>query len=243
MILSKKAAPTALLAMTLAACGGGGGGSASNPVTPPVNASFPVQQALGYAYTHGLQSNLTITGTTSNGSTVIPLTGSLNYKLGVAVNATFNGAAALQATETVSGLLNGAGVSQPLTISSQLYVNAQYAPVGSTESGDYCLATSSPGYPATASAGQSGDIASFSCYTDSSRRTLTSTQKITYVTAAGSDSGTLNFQMLSNVADAAGKPAATTTTTYAISAAGIPKLIRVQMTGSESGINVDLDAK
>ncbi len=235
---SKKTAPAALLAMTLAACGGGGAA-----VAPPVITSFPVQQALGYAYTHGLQSNLTITGSTSNGSTVIPVTGSLTYTLGVAVSATFNGAAALQATETISGSLSAAGMSQPLTISGQLYVNAQYAPVGSTEPDSYCVATSSPGYPVSATAGQSGDIASFSCYTDSSLRTLVNTQKITYVTSAGSDSGSLNFQMVSKVFDASNKAGATTTTTYTVSAAGMPKLSRVQMSGTENGISVDIDAK
>ncbi len=240
--LSKKTAPMALLAMTLAACGGGGTSNAG-ATAPPVVASFPVQQALGYAYTHGLQSSLAITGSTSNGSVTYPVTGSLSYTLGIAVNATFNGAAALQSMETLNGTLIVNGASHPLTISGPLYVNAQYAPVGSSESGDYCVASSSAGYPATATAGQSGDIASFNCYTDSSRRTLVSTQKITYVTTAGSDGSSLNFLMLSNVADAAGKPAATTTTTYAISAAGIPKLIRVQMTGTESGINIDIDAK
>src|SRR5471032_1949702 len=116
--VSKKTAPAALLAMTLAACGGGGGGGTSAPNTsaPVVITSFPVQQALGYAYTHGLQSSLTITGTTSNGSTVIPLTGTLTYTLGAATNPTFNGVAALQATETISGTLSGAGTTQPLTI-------------------------------------------------------------------------------------------------------------------------------
>lgn len=246
--LSKKTAPMAVagvLAMTLAACGGGGGGAASDTTTAatPVITSFPVQQALAYAYTHGLQSSLTVTGTATNGSTSYSLTGTLAYTLGTVANATFNGAAVQQATETISGTLSGNGLTRPLSISDVLYVNAQYAPVGSNDTGSYCVAGSSAGYPVAATVGQSGDIASFSCYEDSTLRVLNSTQKITYVTAAGSDSTSLNFLMVSSVFDAAGKPAASTTTTYAISAAGIPKLIRVQMSGADSGVSLSLDAK
>lgn len=248
MNLSKRTVPLALtgvLALTLAACGGGGGGAASNASVPPAPAaaSFPVQQGLAYAFTHGLQSTLTVSGSTTNGSTTYPLTGTLTYTLGAVVNATFNGAAVQQATETLSGTISGNGTTSPLTTSSQLYVNAQYTPVGSNESGAYCVASSTAAYPATATAGQTGDLASFSCYTDSTKRTLTSTQKITYVTTAGSDGNSLDFQMLSNVFDAANKSLGSTGTTYTISAAGIPKLTRIQLTETVGGISFTIDAK
>jgi len=244
MDLSKSAALAGLLAMTLTACGGGGGGTSSAaPAPAPVATSFPVQQGLAYAFTHGLQATLTVTGSTTNGSVTYPLTGTLTYTLGAVVNATFNGAAVQQATETISGTISGNGTTTPLSTSSQLYVNAQYTPVGSNESGSYCVASSTGGYPATATAGQTGDIATFSCYADSSKRTLLSTQKITYVTTAGSDSNSLNFQMLSNVYDAANKSLGSTGTTYTITAAGVPKLSRIQMTEIVSGISFTIDAK
>ncbi|ELX13426.1 hypothetical protein Jab_1c20550 [Janthinobacterium sp. HH01] len=248
LTLSKTTAPLALagmLVLTLAACGGGGGGAASNASVPPAPAatSFPVQQGLAYAFTHGLQSTLTVSGSTTNGSTTYPLTGTLTYTLGAVVNAAFNGAAVQQATETLSGTISGNGTTTPLTTSSQLYVNAQYTPVGSYEAGAYCVANSTAAYPASATAGQTGDLASFSCYTDSTRRTLTSTQKITYVTTAGSDGNSLDFQMLSNVFDAANKSLGSTGTTYTISAAGIPKLTRIQLTETVGGISFTIDAK
>ncbi|NVD74374.1 hypothetical protein HUX88_28215 [Duganella sp. BJB1802] len=245
--MSKKTAPVALaglIAMTLAACGGGGGGASPGTSTAAtVVTSFPVQQGLAYAFTHGMQSSLAISGSTSSGSVTYPLSGTLTYTLGAAVNATFNGAAAMQATETISGTLTGNGVTQPLSISSPLYVNAQYAPIGSNEPGNYCVATSTAGYPASATAGQGGDLASYNCYSDSTKRTLVATQKITYVTTAGSDGNSLNFQMLSTVYDGSNKLQGSLSTTYSITAAGVPKLIRLQMSEIVGGISIDIDAK
>lgn len=233
-----------VLAVTLSACGGGGG-STSNTTnsTTPVATSFPVQQALAYAVTHGLQSQLTITGTASSAGTTYPVTGTLTYTLGAAVNATFNGATALQSTETITGTVSANGQSQPLSISSPLYLNAQYTPIGSNDAGDYCVASSTTGYPATAVSGQTGEIAAFNCYSDSTKQTLINTQKITYVTTAGNDSNSLNFQMLSNVYDTANKPQSSVITTYTISTAGVPTLTRVQMSGTENGVTINLDAK
>jgi hypothetical protein len=245
--LSKKMASMAVagvLAVTLSACGGGGGGT-SNTTTGAtlVTSSFPVQQALAYAFTHGLQSQLTITGTASNAGTVYPVTGTLTYTLGAAVNATFNGATALQSTETINGTISINSMSQPLSISSPLYMNSQYAPIGSNVPGSYCVASGTTGYPATATSGQTGEIASFNCYSDSTKVTLVSTQKITFVTTAGNDSNSLNFQMLSNVYDTANKLQSSATTTYAISTAGIPTLSRVQLSGTASGVTINIDAK
>lgn len=245
--LSKKTASMAVasaLAVTLSACGGGGGGTSNTTTsTTTVTTSFPVQQALTYAFTHGLQSHLSITGTASSAGTVYPVTGALTYTLGAAVNATFNGAAALQSTETINGTLSINGISQPLSVSTPLYVNSQYAPIGSNEPGSYCVASSTTGYPATTTSGQTGEIASFNCYSDSTKITLVNTQKITYVTTAGNDSNSLNFQMLSNVYDTGNKLQSSAITTYAISTAGIPTLTRVQLSGTESGVAVSLDAK
>jgi hypothetical protein len=245
--LSKKAASmavTGVLAVTLSACGGGGGGtSATATSATSVTTSFPVQQALAYAFMHGLQSQLTITGTASSAGTTFPVTGTLTYTLGAAVNATFNGAAALQSTETINGTISANGVSQPLSISSPLYVNAQYAPIGSNQPGNYCVASSTTGYPATATSGQTGEIASFNCYSDSTKLVLINTQKISYVTTGGSDGNSLNFQMLNNLYDSANKLQSSAITIYSISTAGVPTLTRVQLSGTESGVTVNLDAK
>jgi hypothetical protein len=234
----------ASLAATLSACGGGGGGTSSTATDAnPVITSFPIQQALDYAFTHGMQATLTITGTTSNGTTTYPITGSLTYTLGAAINATFEGAAALQSAESLNGTISANGTTQPLTINGQLFLNTQYAPIGESESDSYCVATNTPSYPATAVAGQSGDIATLNCYADSSKRALVNVEKITYVTTAGSDANSLNFQMVTTDYGLSNTPVTTSSTTYTISAAGIPKLTRVQLAGTDSGISVNMDAK
>lgn len=246
--LSKKTASMAVagvLAVILSACGGGGGSSTSGTTTDatPVTTSFPVQQALAYAFTHGMQSQLALTGTASSAGTVYPVTGTLTYTVGTAVNATFNGAAGLQSTETISGMLSVNGLSQSLSISTPLYLNAQYTPIGSNEPGNYCVASSTTGYPATSTSGQTGEISTFNCYSDSTKQTLINTQKITYVTTAGNNSVSLNFQMLSNVYDTANKLQSSVNTTYAISTAGVPTLTKVQLSATESGVTVNLEAK
>ena len=245
--LKSKFIPTAMavmLAINLTGCGGGGGGP-SNTVTDtnPVVSSFPIQQALAYAFTHGMQATFTITGSTSNGTTTYPLTGSLTYALGIAANATFEGSAALQSAESLNGTISANGSTQPLTINGQLFVNTQYAPIGESEPDSYCVATNTAAYPATAVAGQSGDIVTLNCYADSSKRTLVDVEKITYVTTAGSDANSLDFKMVTTDYGLSNTPQSTSSTTYTISAAGIPKLTRVQLSGTENGFSFSVDAR
>ena len=237
-------AMAAALAALLSACGGGGGGTSGTATDAnPVTTSFPIQQALAYAFTHGVQATLNITGNTSNGTTTYPITGSLTYTLGIAASATFEGGTALQSAENLTATLSANGTTQPLTVNGQLFVNAQYAPIGESTSDSYCVATNTPAYPATAVAGQSGDIATLNCYSDSSKRTLVDVEKISYVTTAGSDANSLDFKMVTTDYGLSNTPVTTSSTTYTISAAGIPKLTRVQLSGTEDGISVSIDAK
>ena len=243
--LSDKVTPYALaglLAASLCACGGGGGGGTAAAVAPTPS-NFPVQQALTHAFTHGLQSTLNITGSSSNGGTTYPLSGSLTYTLSAAINTTFEGAPAFQSIETINGTVSANGMSTPLAASIPVYVNAQYAPIGSNETGNYCVASTPSSYPASASAGQTGEVATMKCYTDGSKRTLSSTEKITYVTTAGADANSLNFQTLRSVYDLSNKLVSSGTTTYSISSAGIPKLTRVQISQTHNGISANVDAK
>lgn len=247
MKLTKKMTPVAVAAMlaaSLSACGGGGGGSSGTTVdATPVTTSFPVQQALTYAFTHGMQANLSITGTATSGSTSYPLSGTLSYALGIASNTTFEGAAAMQSNETLSASISVNGITQPLALTDALIVNGQYAPIGSRATDAYCVASGTPTYPATATAGQTGAIATMNCYADSTKHTLVNVQKLTYVTSAGSDANSLNFQMVNTDYGLSSAPQSSYSTTYTISSAGVPKLTRVQATQTESGVTVMLDAK
>ena len=246
MKLAKRLAPMAIaatLAATLSACGGGGG-SAPNSTAGynPAVSGFPIQQALTYAFTHGLQANLVIGGTATYGAASYPLSGSLTYTVSGATNATFEGAAALKSTESLNATISINGQSQPLTMNSPLYLNMQYAPIGSTDDGSYCVAAGTPVYPVTAVAGQSGDIVTMNCYTDSTKRTLIDVAKMSYVTTAGSDANSINFQMITTDYGLTSTPQSTTSITFTITAAGIPTLTRVQGTQVDSGVTVNLDA-
>lgn len=247
MNLTKKmtaVAIAAMLAASLSACGGGGGGSSGTATdATAVTTSFPVQQALAYAFTHGMQANLSITGTAVSGANSYPVSGTLSYALGTASNTTFEGAAAMQSTESLSASVSVNGITQPLSLTDVLIVNGQYAPIGSRASDAYCVASGALNYPATATAGQTGTIGTMNCYADSSKLTLTNIQKLTYVTTAGSDANSLNFQMVNTDYGLTSSPQSSYSTTYSISSAGVPKLTRVQATQTESGVTVTLDAK
>ncbi|HJV01073.1 MAG TPA: hypothetical protein VJ752_11020 [Burkholderiaceae bacterium] len=234
-------AVAAMMAAALSACGGGSSNSSAS--TTPVTSSFPVQQALSYAFTHGMQANLAITGTATSGSASYPVTGTLSYALGMASNTTFEGATAQQATENLNASISVNGLTQPISVSGAVIVNAQYAPIGDRSPDSYCVASGTPAYPVTATAGQSGDIVTMNCYTDSTKRTLINTEKMSYVTTAGSDANTLNFQIVTTDYGLTSTPQSSISVTYAISTAGVPKLVRVQATQTESGVTVNLDAK
>lgn len=233
----------ATLAAILSACGGGGGGSNTTYDTTPATTSFPVQQALTYAFTHGLQATLAISGNATQGTTSYALSGTLSYSLGIATSTTFEGATVSQSAETLAATISANGISQPLNVSDTVFLNAQYVPVGSRSPTSYCVAAATANYPANASAGQSGDIVTMNCYADSTKRTLVDIEKLSYVTTAGSEANTLNFQLVTTDYGLTNTPVSSNTVTYTISANGVPKLTRVQLTGTESGISINLDAK
>lgn len=230
------------LATTLAACGGGGGAGGSSSGTIPVASGFPVQQALSYAFTHGMQANLAITGTASSNGASYPISGNLTYTLSTASSATFEGASVTVATEMVKGNITVNGQSTPLQISDTLYLNGQYAPIASTSPGNYCVANGAASYPATATVGQSGDIVTMNCYTDSTKRNLINVEKVTYITATGSEANSIDFKMVTTDYGLGSTPVSSNSTTYTISAAGIPKLTRLQAAQTDSGVTVTFEA-
>lgn len=226
------------MALALAGCGGGGGDSSPAQSTT----QFPVQQALQYAYAHGLQQTLNVTGTASSGGSVLPVTGSLTFTLGVATATTFNGASALASASTVSGALSLNGQSLPLYSTGTDYLSTQYQPVGESSTGHYCVAASAGAYPATATAGMTGQVVTFDCYTDSTRSSKIGTQATSYVTTAG-DNNTLNVQFIQNIYDTSNKLTATGSTTYAVTAAGLPTLVQFVMGMTDSGVTLSLTAQ
>lgn len=232
------------IATLLAACGGGGGnaGASSTPVAPAATV-FPIQAALTYAYTHGLQQTLTVTGTASSGAITTPITGALTFTIGQPLSTTFNGAAALQVSQTIVGNLQINGQAAPLNSVGYNLLNPAYAQVGSTSSDGYCVASAPGAFPISASAGQKGDIVSMTCYADSSKSVRIGTETQSFVTTAGSAANTLNFQIIDNVYNVGNALTESSSLTYTVNSAGVPSLTQVQLQGAADGVNINLTAK
>lgn len=230
---------TGMAVAVLVACGGGGeDGTAVTPVS-----SFPVKAAITYAYANGLQQTLNTTGTVNDGSTVIPLSGLLTATIGKSTSTSFNSLTALQSVTTITGSLLVNGQTIPFNGTSTGFFTTQYAPIGYTGVGSYCVAPTAGSYPETATAGQTGTIASYDCYSDSSKRTRTGTTTQSYVTAAGVSVDKLTVKLLTNNYDIGNKLTASGTTTYSITAAGIPTLVAFDVATVTDGVTVTLNAK
>lgn len=221
----------------MVACGGGG-----DTPTPAVT-TFPIQDALTYAYTNGLQSTLNVTGSASDGISTYPLTGSLTFTIGAATSTLFNGTAALQTTETVTGTLTIDGQSGPLNSFSTSYLNLAYEPLVYSATGSYCEAASPIVYPETATVGQSGNLGSFTCYADSTKAVLIGSETETFVATAGSAYNTLDMSLFTNMFDPFNNLTGTGSITYTISSGGIPSLTRFVMSTTDSGITINITAK
>ena len=218
----------------LVGCGGGD--------TPPAVTVFPVQDALTYAYTNGLQSTLNVTGSASDGVITYPLTGSLRFVLGAATSTTFNSTAALQTTETVSGTLIIDGLAEPLNSFSTSYLNLSYQPLAYSTTESYCEAASPIVYPETASAGQSGKLGVFNCYTDATKAILTGSEVETYLATAGSTYNTLDITITTNMYDTVNMPVGTGSLTYTLTSDAIPRLTKFVMSTTENGILINITA-
>ena len=228
----------------LAACGGGGGAAGTADTSLPAAGSFPIQTALTYVFTHGLQKSLTVTGTAGTGANLLPITGSVTFSTGTASSVTFNNAAAQQVTQTLVGSLTIAGQSVPLSSTSQILLNPSYAELGTTGndsgSNDYCVVSGGGTFPANVTAGQSGSISTFACYTDSSKNVPTGTATETYVARAGSAANTLDFQLIDKVYDTSGKQTDTQSTTYNVTTAGVPSVSQINVEGVQNGVTVTI---
>jgi hypothetical protein len=222
----------------LTACGGGGGGPSAPAVTV-----FPVQQALTYAYTHGLQATLNVTGTATASGETLPITGSLTFTQGSATPTTFNNTSAYQSTTTINGNLTIRETSQPLTSSSTDYLTSAYAPLGSYSPGDYCVATPPGSYPVTASAGQSGNVVTFNCFNDSTMNFAVGSSTTSYVTSIGSSYNTLDVKLISNLYNSSNQLTGSGATTYTITGTGIPSLTRFEMYSTSSGVTMSIIAQ
>lgn len=233
------------VAATLTACGGGGDSAGvATPATAATTAtSFPVQSALVYAYTNGLQQTLSVTGTASGGGTSYPISGTLTFTQGKTTNTTFNGVSALQYITTITGSVVVNGQNQSLNGNGTGYLDTRYAPIGSVAEGMICVPTTASAYPATAVAGQTGTIASFACYTDSTKTVPLGSEKISYAASAGSVSNTLDINVSDSFYDTANQLFSSTSTVYTINSAGVPSISKITVTEIFENATIDLSAQ
>jgi len=246
MLLQTKLAIAVGLTFLLAACGGGGGkaGTADTPLPPAATAaSFPIQTALVYAFSNNLPKTLNVTGTAASGGNSLPISGSLTLGTGTTTSTTFNNAPALQVTQTLAGSLSINGQQVPLSSNNYVLFNASYAELGSISDGSYCVVTSGGTFPVTLSAGQSGNISTFNCYTDSSKTVANGSVTESYIARAGSVANTLDFQLTDILYDATGKPTSTQSTTYNITSAGVPSVSQFAVQYTENGIAITITGK
>src|SRR5471030_1248944 len=244
MLLKTTPAVAVGLTFLLAACGGGGGkpGTADTPLPPPM-ASFPIQTALVYAFSNNLPKTLNVTGTAASGGNSLPISGSLTLGTGTTTSTTFNNAPALQVTQTLAGSLSINGQQVPLSSNNYVLFNSSYAELGSLNDGSYCVVTSGGTFPVTLSAGQSGNISTFNCYTDSSKTVANGSVTESYIARAGSVANTLDFQLTDILYDATGKPTSTQSTTYNITSAGVPSVSQFAVQYTENGIAITITGK
>lgn len=244
MISSFKKISCIAIAAILAACGGGGDSAGTTPATLPVaGTAFPVQSALAYAYTNGLTQSLNVSGTAQSGATSTGITGTLRFTLGKASDTTINSAPALQYMMRVEADLVINGTHLPIDTSTTGYLDTRYAPIGTNDANGNCVATTASAYPATAVSGQTGTIASYTCYSDNTRTVQTGTEKITYVAFAGSAANTLALKIVDNTFDTSGQLIASGSMTYTIDSAGVPSLTEFGMTANTGGVLLSLVAK
>jgi hypothetical protein len=174
-------------AIGLIACGGGSGGG-SNTMTGPQN--FNLQAGVANMVTHGLQSNVSLSGSVMVNGNSTSFTGSGTYTLAPGVSGTFNGTAASSQAETISGTINVAGQSGPLTVNvTDYYATSNSALLGEVESTEYDVAQASIDYPTSIQGGSSGTLGTILRYTDSTMSVSLGTVQLTYAATAPTTQG------------------------------------------------------
>jgi hypothetical protein len=132
------------------------------------------------------------------------------------------------------------GQTAPFNSSATAYLTATYDPIGFSDATSYCVSSTTTGYPASSSVGQTGSIASFTCYTNSTKTVVAGTETVSYVTTAGSLANSLDVKVISNIYMTSNQFSASGATTYTISSAGLPSLTRWEMVGTMNGMTISI---
>lgn len=167
---------TLLIPTLVAGCGGGGGSSTPVVASTPAVTSFPLQSAFKSLYANGMAKGFTISGTCS---------GSGNRSISTAATtATFEGIAALAATQTMTGSYANC-LPATFAQSSTAYFDSNYVPLGSNTVGvNYAVYLNPPTMPTSVAVGGTGTIGTQTLYTDSTKATGNGRADLSYVIEA-----------------------------------------------------------
>ena len=189
----KFAVVAASLAIALAACGGGG------VSTVPAPAEFDLQAGITNMVAHGFTANVSLSGTAIVNGTSTPFTGSGTYTRAPAVNGTFNGAAALSQTVTISGTISAAGQSAPYSTSViEYYATGNSAFLGEDAGVEYDVAQTPFDFPAMVVGGSTGILGTVSRYTDKNMGVSIGTAQVSYSVNTPIDPGSPILITLTN---------------------------------------------
>jgi hypothetical protein len=177
----KKASLVMPFAITLVACGGGGNNSSGNGMMPPPPTTYNLQAGIASMATHGLNDNVTLSGTVTLPSGSQSFTGAGTFSLAPGASTMFNGMPAMAQMATVSGSISVAGVIKSYSESETSY----YAPssgafLGQEDSSEYDVAQAPFDYPTSVESGSSGVLGTILRYTDSTSSVSLGSAQVSY---------------------------------------------------------------
>lgn len=226
-MLQKIKYAAAVAAITLlAACGGGGGGS-SGPVTS--TETFQVRTAL----TNYLINTATYTGTISGTYSSNPVTGTMVVTQGSLGAGTFEGQSALSKATTATGNIVVNGTNVPSAVTTTMFFDSNYVPLGESGGTDYEVVTGAVTIPTTARVGDTGNLYSVNRYSSSSKALLRGTKQVSYVLEPDTAT-TAIFKLIEVEKDTSNITTSTSTSSFQITPSG--GITRKQETLAETGV-------
>lgn len=211
----------------ISACGGGGGGGSTGPVTS--TETFQVRTAL----TNYLTSTATYNGTVSGTYSSYPVSGSFVVTQGNLGAGTFEGQSALSKSTTATGSFVVNGTTVPSAVTTTMYFDSNYVPLGETGGTDYEVVTGAVVIPTTARVGDTGNLYSVRRYSSSTKTVTRGTTQVSYVLEPDTAS-TAIFKMIQVEKDNSNTTTSTATISFQITPSG--GITRKQETLAESGV-------
>jgi hypothetical protein len=207
-----------IVSSLMTACGGGGGGGG---IIAPTT-SIPVQMAIKDLYTVGYQQSGTVTGTATDASNKsYPVSGTFTTNASANGNTQFNGQTANELTVTLTETLQFNGQTSTASQNAQSFLSADYTrPLGSVSPGQYCVVTTTTAYPVTLALGQTGNLATSSCYTDATMKTVIGTNQTSYLVIPGISANTLILGIINSTKDTSGNFIGQSTANYTVDTSG-----------------------